>query len=484
MMVFGRVRLLSLAVVMTGCFALVASCTVNPATGERQLTLMSETQEIQIGRQSHDSVIASFGLYPDDGLQDYIQGLGAELAATSERPDLPWSFAVVDDPLVNAFALPGGYIYVTRGILAHFNSEAELVSVLGHEIGHVTARHSVEQMSQQQLANLGLGVAMAASEDLRPYAGLAVQGLQLLFLKFGRDDERQSDDLGLRYMTRAGYDPNQMPPVFHTLDRVSEAQGGGRIPVWASTHPNPENRAERIAAQIEGMPAESRAGTVNRSDYLRRLDGLVFGDNPREGYTIGSTYYHPEFEFSLDFPDGWRIVNQRQAVAVLSPDQDAIVVLTVAEEQSATAAEAKFFAQEGIERGSSWRAGFSHFWTLATPQNPQTVRGGVGFFSHGGRVYRLLGYTATDRWNSLVRPIQGSLDSFRGLSDRRYLDVEPARIELVELPRAMTLAEFHGRYPSTVELDTLAIVNGVDADDRLEAGRLVKRVVGGKLPES
>jgi predicted Zn-dependent protease len=484
MVMLRRGRRVILGLVGVVCVALVLSCTVNTATGQRQLTLMSEAQEIQMGQQSHESVIASFGLYPDDELQNYIQRLGAELAATSERPDLPWSFAVVDDPLVNAFALPGGYIYVTRGILAHFNSEAELASVLGHEIGHVTARHSVEQMSQQQLAGLGIGIAAAVSEELGQYAAMASQGLQLLFLKFSRDDERQSDDLGLRYMTRAGYDPNEMPPVFHTLDRVSAAQGGGRIPVWASTHPNPDNRASRIERQIEGLPAASRTGTVNRTSYLERLDGLVFGDNPREGYTIDSTYYHPELEFALDFPDGWRVINQRQAVAGISPDQDAIVVLTMVQARSAAAAETDFFSQEGIARGSSWRQGFTHFWTVATPQDPQTVRGGVGFFEHGGRVYRLLGFTSSDRWDSFVGPIQASLDSFRRISDRRYLDVQPARLELVELDRAMTLSEFDQRYPSSVELSALAIANGVEADDRLEAGRLVKRVVGGELPEN
>jgi predicted Zn-dependent protease len=212
------------------CILAIIGCTINPATGQRQLALLSEAQEIEMGRQAHPEIVATYGEYPDEEWQRYIQRVGAELAANSERPHLDWTFTVLDDPVVNAMALPGGYIYVNRGILAHFNSEAELASVLGHEIGHVTARHSVEQLSRMQLANLGLGVATVVSEDFRQYAGLASQGVSILFLKFGRDDETQADNLGLRYMTRTGFDPQEMPKVFNTLDRMSSAHGGQSMP--------------------------------------------------------------------------------------------------------------------------------------------------------------------------------------------------------------------------------------------------------------
>src|SRR3989475_10303431 len=218
------------------------ACAVTPATGSRQLMLISESHEIAMGREYDQEVAASIGLYADSALQRYIQQFGARLAATSERPNLPWTFHVVDDPVVNAFALPGGYIYVTRGILAHLNSEAELAGVVGHEIGHVTARHSVSQLSKQQLTQLGLAVGSIASPEFGRYAGVAGQALGVLFLKYSRDNESQADDLGLRYMRRANYDPREMPHVFEMLTRVSQAQGGGRVPEWLATHPNPENR--------------------------------------------------------------------------------------------------------------------------------------------------------------------------------------------------------------------------------------------------
>src|SRR2546422_8512418 len=233
---------------------LVAACATNPATGARQLMLVRESQEIAMGSDYDKQVVASIGLYPDSGLQRYIQQFGTRLAATSERPDLPWTFRVVDDPVVNAFALPGGFIYVTRGIFAHLNSEAELAGVVGHEIGHVTARHSASQMTKQQLAQVGLVIGTVASPEFGRYSGLAGQALAVLFLKYSRDNERQADDLGLRYMRRVNFDPREMPHVFEMLTRVSHAQGGGRVPEWLATHPHPENRRGRIEEEGAALP--------------------------------------------------------------------------------------------------------------------------------------------------------------------------------------------------------------------------------------
>jgi predicted Zn-dependent protease len=460
--------------------ALLGGCTLNPATGERQLTLMSEAQEIEIGRRAEPQVLATFGEIRDPELQRYVDELGQRLATASERPNLPWAFHVLDDPLVNAFAYPGGFIYLTRGILAHFNSGAELVSVLGHEIGHVTARHSVEQMSQQQLAQLGLGVAAIASEDFRPYAGYAAAGLQVLFLKFSRDDERQADDLGLRYMVAQGYDPNQMPNVFRTFDRIQDASGG-RIPNWQSTHPDPGNRVSRIEQHIGQLPPDRRTGTVDRNAYLRRIHGLVFGDNPRHGYAVGTMFYHPDMAFQIEFPEGWSIVNQRQAAGAVSPGQDAVVVLTVASEDTPVDAARAFFEPDGIQPGQRWRNDFYDF--SAVNSDGSVVKGVVGFVARRDVVIQLVGYTRGEAYASYRDELRRSVASFSRLTDRRYLDVQPARIEIVELPQAMSFGEFVRRYPSSAEAATVALINGADENQQLERGRLMKRVVGGELPK-
>lgn len=468
---------------LAGVLLASAGCSVNPATGQNQLSLISEQEEIRIGRQEAQKVAQSMPLYPDEEVQSYIQEVGSRLAATSERPGLDWQFKVVDDPTVNAFALPGGYIFVTRGILTHFNSEAEMASVMGHEIGHVTARHSVEQMSRSQLAGIGLAVAMVASPEFRPFGDLAGQGLGLMFLKFGRDDERQSDDLGLRYMLKAGYDPSEMPQVFEMLDRKSDAAGSS-VPAWTSTHPDPGNRASRIHHQIAKLPGDQRQGQVGEATYLERIDGMPFGDNPREGYTIDNVFYHPDLAFRMDFPSGWRVANLPRSVGGMSPQQDALVVLTLSQQESTQAAAQEFFKETGAERGRSWRSGFHHFRTQASSSGQQSYRGIVGFVEHGGGVYQLLGYTRSENWSRNEQTVQRSMGSFRRLTDRRYLDVDERRLEIVELTRSMNLAEFAQRYPSTVDLQTLAIINGIAGDEVLDPGRRLKRVVGGRLPDS
>lgn len=477
----GRLALAAFLAVHT------AACSVNPATGKSQLAIMSEAQEIETGRQADQEAVAQLGLYPDENLQRYIDRLGSSLAARSERPNLPWQFRVVDDPAVNAFALPGGFLYVTRGILAHLGSEAEVAAVLGHEIGHVTARHSVEQTSRAQLATFGLGVAMIASEDLRQYGQLAQAGLGLLFLKFSRDDERQADDLGLRYLTRLSYDPTQMPNVFVTLGRVSAASGAGRVPNWLSTHPAPEDRFQRLSQQIAALPPEARRGEVKRDSYLERLSGLTFGPNPREGFFKDNVFYHPDMAFRITLPAGWKMVNEKQAVGAVSPQQDAVVVVTPAEGRSPEEAAQTFFArQRGIERGSKIGQGFYGFRTLpqqdAARQQGQPVEGIVGFVERGGRILQLRGMAAAERWKSYQPTVGGSLESFEKLTDPRYLNVQARRLEIVRLPSAMSFEQFLSRYASAADAQAVAILNGAEAGASLEAGRLMKRVVGGELP--
>lgn len=462
--------------------AVAAGCATNPVTGRQQLALVSEQQEIQLGRDADQQVIQQIGLYPDEELQRYVSAVGQRLAEDSERPDLPWTFRVVDDASINAFALPGGFIYLTRGIMTHFNNEAEMAAVLGHEIGHVTARHSVERISKSQLASLGLGLGMIFVPELRNYGDLAQTGLGLLFLKYGRDDERQADDLGLRYMVDDGYDPRQMPAVFRTLERVSQASGEGRLPGWLSSHPAPGARAQRISDEVATLAAAG-AGTVDREEYMARIDGTVFGENPREGFFRGNTFYHPELAFQITFPQGWRTSNQKQAVGAISPNQDAVVVVTLAGQQSPTAAANQFFSQQGLRRGSPWRGEIRGMEAVAAEfqvqQQQGVLQGLAAFVEHGGRTYQILGYSAANRWGRFGQSVAGAVNTFQRVRDPAVLNVEPRRIDIVTLPETMTLREFARRYPSTVDLTTLALINQVDADSRLERGLRVKRVVGG-----
>lgn len=462
---------------------ILAGCSVNPATGKQQLNLIPESQEIAMGREADGQIVAQMGLYPDDELQAYVQRLGEELAAKSERPHLPWTFRVLDDPLVNAFALPGGYIYVTRGIMAHLESEAELVGILGHEIGHVTARHGVNRLSKQQLAGLGLGVGMIVSPEFAQFGDLAQTGMGLLFLKYSRDDERQSDELGLRYALRANYDPREIPEVFGLLERVSRASGGGRAPSWLATHPDPGQRRQWMRAQVVGLEDDLSGAKVNARAYQQRLDGMIFGANPRDGYFEENRFFHPDLAFSLDFPAGWQTRNQRQAVVGVSGEQDAIMQLTLSQEADPARALEAFAAQEGVETGRAEtrrRNGVLMSTALfEVPREQDAIFGRVVYVQDGERTYQVLGYTLKDKWPGYSDTLDGALASYRRVTDPAVLEVQPSRLSLVDLKRSLTLEDFQRRYPSTVPIETLGLINRLDAQGRLAPDTLAKRVVGG-----
>ena len=464
--------------------ALVAACATNPATGKRQVMLVGEAQEIAMGQEANQEVATSIGLYPDQAVQTYVSGVGSTLAAASERPSLPWAFHVVDDAAVNAFALPGGFVYVTRGLMTHLSSEAELASVVGHEIGHVTARHSVSQVTKSQLATLGLVAGMIVRPELARFGDLAQAGMGLLFLKFGRNDEQQADDLGLRYMTRGDYDPREMVKVFDVLDRVGQASEAGRLPSWLSTHPAPENRARRIQAAIQ---AQHLTGTrLDAREYLGHVDGMTFGENPREGFFEGAAFFHPELRFQIRFPSGWRTQNQKQAVGASSPQGDAIVVLTLAPGSSAEQAANEFLRQQGLRTAGAERTRIGGLdagaAVVEAVSGDQPIAARVAFVEHAEKVYRLLGYTPSSRWGAYDRAFADSIASFAPLADRRYLDVQPKRVKVVEVTQPMTVVELARRHGASVPADVLALINGVPAGGTLPAGQPAKVVIGGRLP--
>ncbi|RPJ70403.1 MAG: peptidase M48, partial [Acidobacteria bacterium] len=434
------------------CAGVAAGCATNPVTGKRELALVSEAQEIAMGREADKQVIGAYGLYPDERLQEYVQALGTRMAAKTERPDLPWTFRVVDDAAVNAFAIPGGFIYVTRGILTHLNSEAELATIVGHEIGHVTARHSVNQMSKQQLAQIGLVAGMVLSPQIARFGNLAQTGMGLMFLQFSRSDESQSDELGLKYMTSAGYDPREMVDVFRMLEGVSQQAGGGRLPQWLSSHPNPENR-EAWAAKASAT-VSTPGLVVNREPYIRRLDGMVFGENPREGFFEGGVFRHPDLAFRMSFPPEWKGSNQKQAVGAVSPNQDAMVVLQLAPVKTAEAAAQQFASQEGVRTGQAARreiGGFPAASLLFQAQADQAiVQGMAAWVEYGERVFQILGYTTQERWSAYEPAITRSIASFARETDRAVLDVQPARVRVVQVDRPATLDTLMREYPSTV----------------------------------
>lgn len=469
---------------LTLCCLWVVACATNPVTGKRQLALISEAQEIEMGREADKDVVSSIGLYPDESMQRYVQALGARIAATTERPALPWTFRVVDDAAVNAFAIPGGFIYVTRGIMSHLNSEAELAAILGHEIGHVTARHSVSQMSKQQLAQMGFAAGMILSPEFAQYGDLAQVAMGLMFMKFSRSDESQSDALGLKYMMAGGYDPRTLVDVFGMLDALSQQSGAGRLPQWMSTHPDPENRQIWATNAVGSLQTDLTRLTENRPEYLRRLDGMMFGENPREGFFQNASFRHPDMAFRMDFPQGWKSSNEKQAVGAISPNEDAIVMLQLAPAPNAQQAAQTFFSQQGIESGQSSRRQIGGYAAVTSTFRVQTeqgyLRGLVAWIDYRDRVFQILGYTPEARWNQYSNVFAASIDSFSQETDPAVLNVQPRRLKIIDLNRAATLETLLRDYPSSVDPQTVALINRLQGAASLSAGDQFKRVVGGQ----
>jgi predicted Zn-dependent protease len=460
-----------------------AACGENPATGKRELALISEEQEIQIGRQAAEQTRTAINLVQNDALQKYVQQLGSELAAGSERPQLPWSFQVVDDATPNAFALPGGFIFVTRGMLTYMDSEAELAAVLSHEIAHVTARHSVRQISRAQLAQLGLGLGMVLFPEIQSYAGLLSSGLQLLFLKHGRDAERQADELGFNYALKEGYDVREMDDVFATLQSIAQQEGQSPLPVWASTHPDPGERIKTVQRRLEGLQSPESL-QLGRDELMTHIDGLVFGTDPRHGYFENNRFLHPDLAFQIEFPQGWRTQNLPQAVMAGSPQQDGVIQLTLAAGEPEPAAR-RFLTQEGVRAEEPAAETVNGLPALLARFQAQTQGGAVagiaGFIAHGERTYQIVGFAPDARYADMESTFRQSIGSFSALRDRGAVAVQPRRVDVVRLPRPMSLNEFVEAYPSAVEIGTLALINQVsDPGKTLPAGTVLKRVTGSK----
>jgi len=463
-----------------------AACATNPATGERQLALISEAQEIQMGRAAAADVQQTIGFVDDPGLQQYVQRIGGREAHASERPNLPWEFHVVDDPAQNAFALPGGFIYVTRGMMNLMTSEAQLAGVLGHEIGHVTARHTVNQISKQQLAQLGLGLGGVLFPQVQQFGGALGAGLNLLFLKYSRDDERQADTLGFDYMRKQGYAVSEFDDVFRSLERIEQNEHASALPEWLTTHPSSEERVKAAEERASKVPANPNA-RIGRDDYLREIDHLVYGENPRQGFFQNGVFYHPDLKFQVQFPNGWKTQNLTQAVVGVAGDNRAAFELTLAGDIAPQQALGRFFSQNGIRGGRTaldtvhgQPAAIGEF-QAATDQG--VVQGLAGYVAHGGRTYQLIGYAPASVYPQYSGVLQQIIGSFSPLTDSRILSVQPRRIDIVRIDQPETVEQFARRIDSPVAPQMLAILNQVPNEtSRLSSGTLVKGVVGQPNP--
>lgn len=475
--------------VFAAALTVLLGCSRNPVTGRRQIVLVSEAQEIALGAQAHVAAQSEYGFLDQPAVQTYVQQVGKKLAAVSHRPNLDWHYTAVDSPVINAFAIPGGYVYFTRGILAYINNEAELAGVMGHEIGHVTARHSVSQMTRSEAAQIGLGTASILSPTVGTFGDAAGGALGVWFLKFSRDDERQADQLGVEYAAKSGYDPREVSNFFDVLRRLSETSERQSIPAWLATHPDPGQRvtATRAAAQqwISQLNLTPQQMVVNRDSHLRNIDGIVFGDNPREGFTEEGRFYHPDLQFQINFPPGWQVENTRTAVHVIAPNNAAQMQLRVANVPSGTTAEgyARQIASRGLTPVSGGPLSINGNRAYMALYSRRNENGGAvpvlaAFIEYRQQLYEILG-PMSDLQRYRV-PIESSIRSFDRLTNARILSMQPDRLRIFTAREGDTLEALADKYANPrVSADDLAVLNRVAASQPLAAGRLVKVVEKG-----
>ena len=469
---------------LTVAVSLFTDCARNPVTGKKQVVLMSESQEIAMGKEADPQIIAQFGLYGDSTIQRFINEKGKQMAAISHRPKLDYGFRVLNSEVINAFAVPGGYVYFTRGIMAHFNSEADFAGVLGHEIGHIAYRHTVIQQRNAILGQVGIIAGIIIAPDLARFAETASTGLQLLFLKYSRDAERQADELGVEYSSKIGYDAQQMALFFNTLQRQAAGTRSAELPEFLSTHPNPGDRnvtVTKLAAEWK-QKLNLTNPLVNRNVYLKRIDGLIYGEDPKEGYKENNVFYHPVLKFQFPIPLNWNYQNTPQMVQMAPKDGKALMMLKLAAGnslQEATNTIVQQYKLVPVETRNITVNGLQAVYMIADQQpqqaNQPALRTMSYIIQYNGNIYHLIGVSTITDFNNYTGSFNYTMQGFQVLTDPVKLNKKAERVRIKSVGSAMTLAQFFRQYKlPEARLEEFAILNGMQLTDNLVPGTLIK----------
>ncbi|MCR9288321.1 MAG: M48 family metalloprotease [Bacteroidetes bacterium] len=473
-----EIKFLKTTSLLALCVLINWQCAYNPVTGKKELNFMSESQELALGKQSDPEIVSFYGSYQDEKMQAFINEKGKEMGKISHRPELDYQFRILDSPVVNAFAVPGGYIYFTRGIMAHFNNEAEFAGVLGHEIGHVTARHSAKQYTSQMALQLGFVLGMVTSKKFRQFSDVAGQGLQLMFLKFGRNHESQSDKLGVEYSTKIGYDAHHMADFFQTLGRMRESSGAEPIPTFMSTHPDPVDRyntVHRLAAK-EQETVDKNALNVNRESYLRMIDGITYGEDPRQGYVENNKFYHPEMKFEFPIPNAWKTVNMPTQVQMAPSNGEAMIILGLAAEKTLNEAKQKILETDSLRVISSRNERVNGLnASIFLADVGKSLKLLTYLIKYNGLIYKFHGMAEPMNYNKYSNSFERTFKNFRKLTDQSKINVKPDRIRIKNAKRSGTLKSVLQSYNMKNDrLEEIALLNGMKLTDQIKTGTMIK----------
>jgi predicted Zn-dependent protease len=476
-------RRAALLVVALGC-----TSSVNPATGRREVVLMSAEDEQNIDQEATAEIEANVGLVSDPALNRYLASVGRELAVHSPRQDVPYSFQIVEMDEPNAFALPGGHIFVSRGLLVLANSEAEIAHVLGHEIGHVAARHSAARDAHMKTLGIAtlLGDLLSGSEqELHPSETLGGDPIA----RYARTQERQADAIGLQIATESGIDPSGMARFLTALDNYTKLTQGFSMPqTYFATHPATRERMAEAAARAQTEAWKSNAGghvlpfEDARNAYLDKIDGMSVTRPASEGVFVDDRFLHADLGFSLRFPYGWTTSNEPARVMAVAPKRDGVVLLELQGPGSDPIAAAREYAeQEGLplERGTPLHIGeLPAFRALAIlPTSFGAINAEITWVAYEGRVYRLLGGMRSGQLTKYQGLFRKFAQSFRPLTAEEAASVEDLRLRSARAEPGETLAELSERTGNQWDLTFTSVVNGVFAHDALAPGQRIKIAV-------
>lgn len=485
--------LLLAATLLAGCGTTV----VNPVTGQSERTVMDERTELAEGKKAHDEVLKEYGVYKDERLQAYVNEVGQKLAKQSHRANIPWTFTVLDSPEINAFALPGGYVYITRGILAYMESEADMAGVIGHEIGHVTARHGAQRATRQQTAGLGVLAATVLGAVLESKVGVSggtemfgqmAQGVAAGYVaKYSREQELQADSLGAEYLARSNYDPRNMIDVIRVLKlqeafAIEEARAEGRPTPeganWLSSHPSNDQRLQQIsqnAAKYQGSYASDGA-----QRFLQVVRGMRFGESPEQGLTRGQNFYHSGLGLAMTAPAGWRIQNEPEALTFVAPQGDAALRMVAMPPRAGSTHDEiirnALQPSEGkVTRGQINGFAATHFVGARKAQNgqAQAIEATV-VTGPKNNSYVMLYLAADAAARSRAMPgLTAAEKSFRAMTAADQQAARPWVVQTVPLPRG-GFAELARQSPLTEK--RLQLLNGTWGRSDPPVGQVVKTV--------
>jgi predicted Zn-dependent protease len=430
----------------------LSACATNPVTGESDFVLVSESEEINQGHNFHKQIITSYGVYDDPVLQQYVNAVGQELAARSHRAYLQFTFTVLDSPQINAFALPGGYVYITRGIMAYLDSTAELAGVLGHEIGHVTARHSVRQQSGQMASTL-LGVLISVTTGQSGLGDLSNQLGTGIVRGYGREHELEADRLGAEYLHLSGYDPEVMLEVIGVLKdqevyELALAKKEGRDPniyhgVY-STHPRNDDRLKTVVRAAKNLSVQTYRDR-DQSGYYGKIDGMVWGPSIKQGVLANNLFSHPDLAFSLQLPEAWEANNYPEFLQAGNPQTGAIIQIGVTglkKDESLDGLLKRMSDDNKLEVNRNENGVTAR--TMAKPRNGDEQPAQIGAIAlDNSLALTLLGTSVEDQFAGTEKALLGIIHSFRRLSQ--------AQIDAIKVPRLQIISSKFQNFDTLAE---------------------------------